>query len=475
MIKISVFKSGFIYLLSDVISLGFSSFLLIPIYTTYLEPDDYGAFGLVNFYFSFIGVFLMLGYHSVLTRFFYDYNKKTIKPFLSSIWFFQTIFSLFFIAIIWFFSQEIETLFSLGNIFRQFLFFIVVNSFLLFNSGILSVWLRINDKPFKLLYLQLSYVLVLSLMVYLLLVAYDLKLLGLLYSITISNVFMFLVSIIGLKKHLVFHFDLKYIKQTIKYGFWIVVGTLASIILHKSQLVYVENYVSLDSVGIMNLSIQVAGIITIFSVAFGKAWQPYVFTSKNVVEASRKIKDSFLQYSSVIFFISLIVIFFANDIITFIAPDYSDSVNYIKLFTIIIAFSSINLIPSSFLLFNKKASYTQIPQILSGFTCLLLNIILINKFQLAGAVISFAISSFLNLIVQFAVSQKVFKIDFDYFSFLKLSLIYSSIILLSFYWDNYEIGLSMTIIKILFLLIFITMVLLLNILDFKNLIKQINT
>ena len=84
MIKISVLKSGFIYLLSDIISLGFSSFLLIPIYITYLEPDDYGSFGLVNFYFTFIGVIVMLGYHSVLTRYFYDYNKKTVKPFLSS-------------------------------------------------------------------------------------------------------------------------------------------------------------------------------------------------------------------------------------------------------------------------------------------------------------------------------------------------------------------------------------------------------
>lgn len=52
------------------------SFFLMPLYTTFLSPADYGILGVVSSISSFLSVFITLGLESAAARFYYKYNKE---------------------------------------------------------------------------------------------------------------------------------------------------------------------------------------------------------------------------------------------------------------------------------------------------------------------------------------------------------------------------------------------------------------
>lgn len=52
------------------------SFFLMPLYTTFLSPADYGILGVVSSISSFLSVFISLGLESAAARFYYKYNKE---------------------------------------------------------------------------------------------------------------------------------------------------------------------------------------------------------------------------------------------------------------------------------------------------------------------------------------------------------------------------------------------------------------
>ena len=58
------------------------SFLLLPVYTRYLTPADYGVMALVNATMGIIGIVVSVGINNAMSRFYFDFeaeeDKKTV-------------------------------------------------------------------------------------------------------------------------------------------------------------------------------------------------------------------------------------------------------------------------------------------------------------------------------------------------------------------------------------------------------------
>ena len=64
-----------------------SAFFLIPLYTRFLTPADYGIVGYLQVIIQFLSVLLMFGLYGAQTRFYYDFkeDKEEVGQLLFSI------------------------------------------------------------------------------------------------------------------------------------------------------------------------------------------------------------------------------------------------------------------------------------------------------------------------------------------------------------------------------------------------------
>jgi O-antigen/teichoic acid export membrane protein len=67
-------KDAFLYGFGSVATKSVG-FLLIPVYTRYLSPTDYGVLALISMYGSFLAVLIGMGQHSAVFRFYFKYDE----------------------------------------------------------------------------------------------------------------------------------------------------------------------------------------------------------------------------------------------------------------------------------------------------------------------------------------------------------------------------------------------------------------
>ena len=68
-------KHSFVYMLGSIAS-RMIGFIMIPVYTRFLTPTDYGILELVSLTIDIVGMLAVLGINSAITRFYYDYKEQ---------------------------------------------------------------------------------------------------------------------------------------------------------------------------------------------------------------------------------------------------------------------------------------------------------------------------------------------------------------------------------------------------------------
>ena len=139
-------KHSILYGLSDILSRAIG-FVLIPLYTHYLTPSDYGTLELLDLTSYIIGLFLAMGIAQSVVRFYYEFESKekrhqVISVALISLW----IVSAIVLAILFFNSRFISNLvFKSGDYYHMFNIIFITMVVGLSNEIPLTV-LRIEEK-----------------------------------------------------------------------------------------------------------------------------------------------------------------------------------------------------------------------------------------------------------------------------------------------------------------------------------------
>ncbi|MGZ4118576.1 MAG: lipopolysaccharide biosynthesis protein, partial [Bacteroidia bacterium] len=76
-------KSTFVYTLLGFLPMA-SAFVLTPVYTKYLSPEEYGIISLSNLFNAYLSVFVAIGIDSAFSRFYFKYKKEAITKVLLS-------------------------------------------------------------------------------------------------------------------------------------------------------------------------------------------------------------------------------------------------------------------------------------------------------------------------------------------------------------------------------------------------------
>ena len=438
-------KTSIIYLIGNVLS-KLIAFILIPIYTTYISPNIYGEFDLINSLISLVVPLIFFQVWDGLFRFVYDYEDIKEKYFVVSNSFNIFIFGIILYEII--FIIILKFINIPGTIFvniygisyaAQYLFGTVARTFkqnkLYMISGVVNTLVN------------------LLLNIILIVVLKQVNINSLFLSIILGNFVQCLIIFIKLDiikytklKNINFHL----IKKMMKFSMPIAVSTISYWLLTGYTKVFISKNFGYSSNGIFAMGSKMASFILVIVSVMQMAWHESSFevaNNKDKKEFYQKGLNSFLiilLYSTISIILLLKVIF---PII--IKGEYYES---IKIMPIILIYTSINAFSgfaSSQFLAEKDSKIPLYTTLISAFINILL-LFLLKKFDIFGASIALFISFFINTALRIILLKKKYNIKIN-----KKNILSSIIILIIVTFIYYKLNNIINIICFIILLIYL--------------------
>jgi len=437
-----VFKASSVYGLGKLLTKLFS-FFLIPLYTAYLTPEDYGILATVNIIGSIVLIICLMSFDGAFARYYYDYkeNENTLKKYLGSL----TIYILLF-------NLLIMSLLIIGKkiIFIPFLPKTEVNlySYIILQLGIvyfsfvtilLLTFYQVQEKPIKYVILSLGqFFLSIGIIIYFVVVK-KMGAYGSLLGNLLSTIFFFFISMSLFWKHIRINLYFPFIKNAYRFGIPVSIHLLCSWLLGYSDRLILLKYVSLSELGIYYFALQIALVMYFVIESINLAWVPFFFdTIKNRKDALSVLSKIIHYYYVGIFVIALAGILFYKEILTLFANErYYSSFGYIPFLILSYLFTSFYFMNINTLYYFKKTKIIPLITLSAALVKIILSFLLIPNFSLWGAVFSTIIATIFWSISVYYFANKLFKIPYRFNSLLKLCAILLIISIISF---NLNIG-----------------------------------
>jgi O-antigen/teichoic acid export membrane protein len=425
-------KGSIIYGLGDLL-IKSGSFLLIPIYTRYLSPADYGILSSVSMFSVVMSSLLILSLNGAIVKFHFEMNGTEEQ---------QTLYgSLFLFNLAWativIVGVNLIGGICLNNLFKSVRFdpYLRIGTWIVFFTSISALplaVLQVQQKPGQYrVFTTASFILTTALILYLLVIQKK-GTIGYLYGQAISGLCMAIIYIYFMSKNVRIENMIKYVKPALLYSLPLVVYTIGGWVTDVSSRYFVERYASLSALGIYSLSYQYAMIVGMIFGAINMAWIPLFFeTDKNQEAAATEIYAYYsLILIAVFLLITLIIIVWAKEVfLILVSPAFYPAVEL----TPILVFSVLQgtvfwTILANPLFLKKKTKHLAWLTLVSGVLCITLNLALTPRWGVWGAAYATLISSIILNVLVFIISIKIYTVPHHY---RKMAVLIVAVVILS--------------------------------------------
>jgi O-antigen/teichoic acid export membrane protein len=204
-------------------------------------------------------------------------------------------------------------------------------------------------------------------------------------------------------------------KELIKYSTPLIPNAIMWWIISSLNRPMLEKEVGLEGIGILAVALKVPSIINVLFGVFLIAWQASVLEEFGKAGYKRFYWKVFLIVSVLLGICSLIISVFSLNIIGVVADSkFIKAAEFIPLLTLSAFFASLSGLVGANFSAVRKSKYYFYSSILGAFSALVLNIILIPKFGLWGAVYAIIVSQIIMFLSRQFLVHKIFNSNHSY-------------------------------------------------------------
>ena len=390
--------------------------MMLPIYTRYLTPQDYGIVALVLSFQMFLPIILSLKLGSSLSRFYFEHTGSDLKVFISTLLFVIFMLSLTATTIIYINVDSIVSYIfplTLHKYYELFKIGVIVSFLAIFNNFFINL-VRVREKAKLFMKIQLTLFVVNFIINITEVIILERGAYGVIEASMISVIISLLIYTYINKKYLGMTRKCEYLIEPIKFSFFLIPHSLSGLISMYSDRIILEKYVTLSAIGLYMLADKIAMIIKMIVNEFNHAFSPY-FIRKSKESKQVAIKE--VQNISLIFIYltSMIVVtisLFSVEIVYFLLDKrYFDTWMMIPLLSSAYIFRSLYCFSSSGLFYEKKTGRVAMITILAGLINIALNILLIPYYGVIAAVYTTIFSFFITFIMSELMSYKIYYLQ----------------------------------------------------------------
>lgn len=433
------------------ISIGtlLTGFILIPIYTRYLTPKDYGTLEIINVIINIFSIIFTLSLQSSLIKFYSETQDKNIKnKVIKTTLFLLLISSLVSISLLYLMINNIKVLFEI----RVFLLIILLFNFTSIFIPIPYAVLRAEQQSLKMIVLSfLGLILTLITVIYFLIFAKR-GISGVLEARILTN---FLILLLFAKLFFtkgVVDFNLG--KKMLIFSLPLIPASITSWVVDLSDRFFLQHFLGLSCVGIYAVGYKYASILLTSIVAFQIAWSPFLISIKDKSNAKELISRIITYYILIILFLVLFLCLFSKEIIMIITtPKFYGSYKIVFIVCMGYFFYGWYLLGMGITYIIGKTQQVMVASIIGAFTNILLNFLLIPLYGMRGAAIATFFSFLIMAIMLWMINQKKYFIPLEWNRIIKIFITSSFCFIFIFLNIHFFIKLSILVIYFIILVL----------------------
>ncbi|MFC2152587.1 oligosaccharide flippase family protein [Bacteroidota bacterium] len=451
----NIYKNSVLYLIANFIING-AGFLLLPLYTVIISPDEFGVIFLIEAAALFLSRTISLSLRGSINRFYFeDKSKEAVTSMYTTIVTFLFIFSIVIYFILSLLYHPVSNALKIYN--HKYLLLGLFISFLsVFYPLILSLlYAREEGKKISVTITIIGLISI-GLNVLFVLNSED-KIQGYLTALGITAFLKFLIFIFYSIPYLKFSLKFTKISKYLKYGLHQLPSDISGLIITFADRFMVNSMKGLQMTGIYSTGYKIGQANQIIFDSINKAYVPFVFTKYGDLNERNKgiLSRTLLNLFALFTFISIAAIVFHKEIIWLLDDRYKTSAIILAIILYSYLIDGYRFLFNPPLAYNVKfVKYKSIIIVLSGILNIILNLILIPKYSVVGAAIATLATFIIRLIFIMILSRKAIKIDYSYKQLLNVfivSIIFLNLIFLKLNFVNFIIK-SVLMISFIFIL-----------------------
>lgn len=454
MAKDKVASNTYIYAIGEIVPRLMSLFLL-PIFTLYLSPSDYGIISYTNSLMLFLFVFSSFALNTYLLRTYFDRDtvedrKKLIGNVFSVIILFNCILLIAGYTIFPSIFGYAEIQFS----FYPYLSISILNNFLEVFSIVPLVIFRVKQKAQYFVALNVIRSLLIFLLTYILIVHMDWGIMGNYYGRLIINLCFLVVYLIIIAKQATLNLKWEQAKKALKFSMPLVPGAISYLLISMSDRIILERYVSLSEVGIYSVAFTLAFSLRIITTSAYRAFEPEIYKRYNGEGFSEFFHTGYKNYMFIVLIAASGLSFMSKDILLLMTTaSFVEGYYLVPIFLIGGLITAENIMLGSLVIAEKKTHVSSFSTITGGLVSVISNIIFVPYFGIYAAAVSLGLAYVvMNIILLKGMSFKSNVILNDFFAIL---IFITSSYFVTQYSNYQEFALKPIAIKGLLLLVFV--------------------
>lgn len=394
-------------------------FILLPIYTRFLTPSDYGILNNVQVINSILVILYTLALNRAIFRLYFDFKtEKEKRDYLGTIFIGISISAVVITGVVFSISDVI------GSIYRSIDFYPYMSLSIL-ASAITSFFLVpktgyfVKEKANIFILLSIIEFLIRNAFIIAFVVFIQKGVLSYLQGQLAGNLLLLPLFLFLTWKQVNLKFIKKYFTSSLYFSAPLLPKLLTGWVMISIDRIFIERYFNTHDVGIYSLGYKIAMAVVIFSDSFYKAYNPYYFktAANNPREkALMMLKKTNTVYLLIVVLFCALIALFAKEGLTILFDErYHEAYKIVGIVSLSYVFGKATGIFNLAIYQEKKTMFLMITNIIGAITNIGLNFLLIQKYGVYGAAWATVITYFILYLITNYYAKKCFYASFNKF------------------------------------------------------------
>ena len=422
-----LFKNSVIYGVGEILPRAVA-FLLIPVYTAYLSPADYGIMSSMGVLASILIIILPLNINRSMPRLYFDHKDlESQKNYYGTIFISIVATSSIMLLLLFAFHEIVSSIYKTID-FVPYYALTIIGTYLGVYAYVPKTYYRLKNLAKQFFMISMIELLITTIMIFAFVVFMRGGAEGNLFGKMIAGLILLPMYLVLTFKAINFRFDLKIVRESLYYSIPLIPAVMSAWIINLSDRVFIERYFSLDELGIYSVSSSIASVMLIASAAFGRAYDPIFFSLAN---ASSKTKGDLSvlskyhnTYGSILLIMGFVLSLFSKEIFQLVINDkYISGYKYLNILILAYIISQLSHVFNISIRQEKKTKIILGIMASGAIINLMLNYILIPQYGAYGAAWATVFSFLFILICSVYYAIRIFYVPFDWNIYLIRSMV----------------------------------------------------
>ena len=387
--------------------------IMLPIYTRYLTPSDYGAVELLAMAIEVAGILIGLRIAQAMFRYYILADDDATKRRVVSTVMMTVMMSSTVGVLVLLMASEQLTVVIFGN--TEFLYEFRLFALTLFVNAVIAVglsYIRAKQMPLLFVSISISSLVLQVCLNIVFVVIYELHVTGVVYGALIGGVIIATCLSIYVFASTGFHYSTRMAGELIKYVAPLMLASLGAFYVAYADKYFLRLFVGLSEVGLYALASRVVSVLAIVFEAFNMTWGADRFEIVRKPDAKVIYEQMFRFLSAVIIICGSAIALFVDDLLRILtSPGFYLAGEVVPILVLAYLFGIFRIYCNFGALYQDKTSIIAHASWVKAIFATLGYVVLIPVFGIFGAAVTLMLSNFIEFVWIHRQSRKLYDME----------------------------------------------------------------